>query len=238
MPTRVQPEEIAGAVAEALKEPGRFTGMCLTGGSVIAGSEKFDSEVDYYIEVLQAIGKLFKQRKFPSQLIGTAFSARQLRRLYDETGLMSYTADIEVLNERVFNWMCPGKAKWVGYQEWKRRLVAAVGIFGRGRTNTAVLAGVELAKPHGFATEDEALQGTLKEAEDLARQGVSTVSIVWSPRPGTGLGDQKNSASLDYYVRLVKGLHGLRLKYALPVEFDDFRNCGNHADSDLSRLMA
>ena len=55
---------------------------------------------------------------------------------------MSYTADIEVLNEALFNRHCPGKAEWIGYREWKRRLAGAVGIFGRGRVNTGLVAGV------------------------------------------------------------------------------------------------
>ncbi|MGE5611054.1 MAG: radical SAM protein [Bacillota bacterium] len=236
IPPRLDPEKVGQAVGEALTEPGRFTGICLTGGSILAGEETFDDEVDYYIKVLQAIGKNFRTAKFTSQLIATAFSEKQLRRLYDQTGLMSYTADIEVFNEAIFNWICPGKAKWVGYQEWKRRLVRAVDVFGRGRVNTGIVGGVELAKPHGFSDEEEALESTLAEAEDLARHGVSVVFIVWSPRPDSALGVQKN-ASLEYYVRLAWGLHQLRVKYGIPVEFDDYRNCGNHPDTDLLRLL-
>ena len=45
---------------------------------------------------------------------------------------------------------CPGKQKAVGYREWKRRLIAAVDIFGKGYVNTGIVGGVELAKPYGF----------------------------------------------------------------------------------------
>ena len=83
---------------------------------MIKGDELFDLEVDFYIELLQAIGELFKTKKFPSQLIASAFNEKQLARLYAETGLTSYTSDLEVLNEDLFNWICPGKAKHVGYQ--------------------------------------------------------------------------------------------------------------------------
>lgn len=235
VPARLDPEDVAQAIGEALKEPGRFTGITLTGGSIIAGAEAFDDEVEYYIKVLQAIGRNFRTERFNSQLISTAFTRKQLQRLHDETGLSSFTADIEVLDEGMFNWLCPGKAKWIGYQEWKRRLVHAAGVFGRGMVNTGIVAGVELAEPHGFTNEDEALQATLEEAEDLAQHGVSTVYIVWSPRPNSALGVQEN-ASLEYFVRLTQGLHGLRVKYGLPIEHDDFRNCGNHPDSDLSRV--
>jgi biotin synthase-related radical SAM superfamily protein len=236
IPAKLEPAEVAAVVGEALKEPGRFSAVFLTSGSIISGRTPFDDEVDYYIAILREVGKHFRTQKYPSQLIGTAFSEQQLERLYNETGLMSYTADIEVLNEELFNRLCPGKAEWIGYQEWKRRLVRAVDIFGPGRVNTGLVAGIELAKPFGFQNEDEALARVLEEAEELASQGVSTVFIVWSPRPGTPLGNQQN-ASLEYYVRLAEGLHNLRRKYRLPIAFDDYRHCGNHPDTDLSRLL-
>lgn len=236
IPTRLEPKDVSETIRAALREPGRFTGICLTAGTDFRGRELFDSEVDHYVEILQAVGENFRTRRFPSQLIGTAFNERQLERLHAETGLSSYTTDVEVLDERVFGWVCPGKAEKVGYREWKRRLVAAVGIFGRGNVGTGLVGGVELAKPHGFASEREALAATLEQAEELASQGVTTVYIVWVPRPGSPFRDQRN-ASLDYYLELAKGLHGLRVKYGLSVDFDDYRRCGNHPDSDLSRLL-
>jgi len=236
IPARLSPHDVAETIAEAVKEPGRFTGICLTAGTDTRGEELFDREVEHYIEILQAVGEVFTTQKFPSQLIGTAFNERQLRRLHEATGLLSYTTDLEVLNERLFGWICPGKAEKVGYQGWKDRLIRAVEIFGRGRVGTGLVGGVELARPEGFADEDEALEATLAEAEDLARNGVTTVYIVWVPRPGSVFAGQQN-ASLDYYVRLALGLHRLRVAYGLRVDFDDYRRCGNHPDTDLSRLL-
>lgn len=237
IPVTLDPVEVAEVVAEALREPARFSALFLTAGSNVGGAAPFDDEVETYVRVLREIGKLFRTKKFPSQLMATAFTEAQLQRIHDETGVMSYTADIEVLDEALFSHHCPGKAEWVGYEEWKRRLVRAVDVFGPGRVNTGIVAGIELAPPYGFATEDEALSRILDEAEDLARQGVSTVYIVWSPRPGSVLGKQRNPASLDYYIRLAKGLHALRVEYRLPIMFDDYRHCGNHPDTDLSRLL-
>ena len=236
IPTRLRPKDVQETLREALKEPGRFTNICLTAGSDTRGAQPFDQEVDFYIELIQAVGEVFRTKRFPSQLIATAFTEDQLARLYEQTGLTSYTADIEVLDERVFNWVCPGKAEWIGYQEWKRRLIRAVDIFGRGNVGNGLVGGVELAKPYGFKTEDEALRATLTEAEELASHGVTTVYIVWVPRPQSEFKDQKN-ASLEYYVRLAQGLHDLRVKYGLKVDFDDYRRCGNHPDSDLARLL-
>lgn len=236
IPARLDPLEVGQVIKEALKQPGRFSSICLTAGSDTRGREPFDEEVDYYIKILKAIGENFTTKKFPSQLISTAFNEKQLIKLYEETGLTSYTADIEVLNEKLFNWICPGKAEWIGYKEWKNRLIKAVDIFGRGNVNTGIVSGVELAKPYGFTTEEEALKSTLEEAEYLASYGVSTVYVVWIPRPQSYFHDQKN-ASLEYYVQMARGLNALRKKYKLKIDFDDYRRCGNHPDGDLSRLL-
>jgi hypothetical protein len=236
IPARLHPLDVEETLREALKEPGRFANLYLTAGSDPHGKAPFDREVDHYIEILEAVGRVFAPKKFPCQLMSSAFSEQQLTRLYEQTGISSYVADTEVLNERLFNWICPGKAEWVGYREWKRRLIAAVDLFGRGRVGTGIVGGVEMAQPFGFSSEDDAIRSTLEQAEELASHGVTTVFIVWTPRPGSRFHDQK-IPSLEYYVRLAWGLHRLRVRYGLGVDFDDYRRCGNHPDSDLARLL-
>lgn len=105
------PDEILEVLQEAFKQKGRFTNVMITSGSILSGEELLEDELNYHIELLQKIGTLFKEKRFPSQLIGTAYNKKQLERLYEETGLMSYTTDIEVLNESAFNHLCPGKEK-------------------------------------------------------------------------------------------------------------------------------
>ncbi|GBU23711.1 hypothetical protein R83H12_00328 [Fibrobacteria bacterium R8-3-H12] len=234
MPTRLKPQDVSETVKEALKEPGRFTAVFLTSGSDFRGEEPLDAELELYIETLKAVGENFKTKKFPSQILCTAMSKKQLKRLYDETGITSITMDIEVLNEKLFSIICPGKAKLIGYKEWKRRLIDAVEIFGPSRVSTGIVSGVELVPPSGFSSEDDALEAVLSEADELAAQGVSTVNMVWVPRAGSPYGNEKN-ASLEYYVRLASGLQAIRRKYNLEIDFDDYRRCGNHPDSDLAR---
>lgn len=232
---KLDPQDAYETVREALKQKGRYTSVHLTGGSNTGGQEVFDSEVEWYIEILQAIGANFKTRRFPSQLIASAFNEKQLAKIYENTGVATYTTDLEVLNEEKFNWICPGKAEWVGYQEWKRRLIAAVDIFGKGNVNTGTVGGVELAKPHGFKSEAEALPRILDEVADLARQGVGAVYIVWGIAPNSIFHNQK-APSLDYFVRLAKGYHEIHQEYGLTIDNDTYRNCGNHPDTDLDRV--
>jgi hypothetical protein len=231
---RLSPSDITETVIEAIKQPGRFSNILLTGGSIIKGDKPFDGEVENYIEVLGAVGKAFGGKRFPSQLIATAMDAEQLARIYDNTGIMSYTADLEVLNEEKFAWVCPDKSELVGYKEWKRRLFDTVQIFGKGYVNSGIVGGVELAEPYGFKSEEEALKATLEEAETLAEGGVAVVFCVWNTLPGSVFQKQQ-IPSLDYYIQLAKGLQNLRVKYGLNIDMDNYKRCGNHPDSDLSR---
>jgi hypothetical protein len=227
-------DDVIEAVGEALKQPGRFRMIQLCSGSLIGGDELLDKEVNCYIEMLQRIGNYFTGKKVMTQIVATAFNERQLRRLYNETILSSYTADIEVLNEALFNWVCPGKAKYIGYQEWKNRLYKAAEIFGPNTVDTGIVSGVELAEPEGFHSEDEALEKCLAEAEDLARHGVGVAQTVFHVEPGSRFAKQK-TATLDYLIAFTKGLDDLRRLYHLEYYYDDYRTCGNHPNTDLFR---
>ncbi|WP_039656883.1 radical SAM protein [Clostridium tyrobutyricum] len=235
-PARLDPQDVYETVKEALKEPGRLESVFLTAGSILSGDEIFDDEVNLYIDILQAIGENFKTKRFPSQMISSAFNEKQLQKIYENTGIMSFTSDIEVLDEEKFKWICPGKDKLIGYKEWKRRIIAAVDIFGRGNVNSGIVGGVELAKPYGFKDEDEALRVILEEAEKFAEKGVSIVQCVWTPYPGSVFQNQENP-SLEYYVKLSKSLDDIRRKYGLNIDMDNYRRCGNHPDTDLSRVI-
>lgn len=231
----LDPEDAYETVKEALKEPGRFSQIYLTAGTDYGGPKPFDNEVGRYIEVLQAIGRNFKSRRFPSQLMAPAYSKAQLRRLHDETGLVSYCPDIEVLDERLFKWICPGKEKWFGRDYWVRGALDAVDIFGWGNVYSNIVAGVETAQPHGFKTIDEALKSNLEGCEFFARHGVQVLAVVWKPWKSSAFRGQKQPP-LEYYVRLIKGFHDIKRAYGLTPDSDDYKHCGNHGDSDLARL--
>lgn len=233
---RHDPQLIAETVKEALKQKGRFSAILLTGGSVLSGKEVLDDEVDGYIELLQLIGENFEQgKRFPSQLIATAFNEKQLERLYNKTGLMTYTADLEILNEEKFNWICEGKAKHVGFQEWKRRLYVAVDIFGRGNVNSGCVLGCELAQPNGFVTEDEAYSAVVETATELAEHGVGLGANVWRAASNSILQNQK-TPTLDYFIKTYKAFDELHHKYQLGKYIDDYRRCGMHPGNDLVRI--
>jgi hypothetical protein len=232
---RVHLGDLRETARELVKEQGRFVGVILTGGSIISGSEPFEDELNGYIDALKVLGEVFETRKFPSQVNSSAFTRKQLERLYNETGITGYTTDLEVFHEEIYKWICPGKAANIPYGEWKRRLFDAVEIFGKGQVNTGIVSGVELAEPNGFKSEDEALRVDLEEAEDLASHGVGLKHDVWNVVPGSIFWN-RTTPSLDYYVRLTKGFYDIMRKYDIPSHMDSYRKCGMHPNVNHDRI--
>ena len=228
-------QDVTETVAEALKQKGRYASFHMTSGSTLSGCEIFEDEVELYIKTLQAAGKAIHSDKFPTKLVASGFSKRQLTRLRDETGMTGYVTDLEVLNKELFSWICPGKSRLVGYEEWKHRLYDAIDVFGKGQVHCGIVGGVENAQPNGFADEDEALKVVLAEADEIASHGVSFSECVWNTLPKSYFAKQ-NTPTLDYFVRLALGLSGIRKKYGLSVYIDDYRRCGNHPNTDLARI--
>ena len=149
--------------------------------------------------------------------------------------MTGYVTDLEVLDKNLFSWICPGKARIIGYDEWKHRLYEAVEVFGRGQVHCGLVGGVENAKPNGFTDEDDALKTILAEADEIASHGVSFSECIWNTLP-TSMFANQNTPTLDYFVRLALGLADIRKKYGLGVYIDDYRRCGNHPNTDLARI--
>ncbi|MCL1931101.1 MAG: hypothetical protein FWF55_04740 [Treponema sp.] len=228
-------EDISDAVDAAISQAGRYCMILLCSGSQLGGNELLDDEVEQYIKLLQLFEKIFNGNRIMTQLISPAYNERQLRRLRNETFLAGYTADIEILNEEIFNWVCQGKAKHIGYKNWRDRLFKAVEIFGPNSVNTGIVSGAELAQPNGFKTEEQALESYLAESEYFISHGVGIAQTVFQPAPGSYFKDQK-VPSLDYLISYAEGLDALQRKYRLEAYFDDYRTCGNHPNTDLARI--
>lgn len=226
--------DICETVEEALKEPGRFSEIYLSGGTDFSGDPPFSNEIDRYIRIFSAISSMFS-RRFSSQLMAPAYKKADLERIYRETLIDSYCPNIEIWDKRLFQILCPGKEKWIGHDEWVKRTLEAVEVFGKGKVFTQVVAGAELAAPHGFSSVEEALESNFEACDFYAKNGVIYLSTIWRPHRAARLGFQP-MPPLEYYIRLSKGLHEIRRQYGLYTTNDNYKHCGNHPDSELERL--
>ncbi len=248
--TLVNLEDIYETVNEALEEEGGFTSIHLIAGSDprggssreikslndISRDKPYENEVNEYIRVLKTLQRCFGREKIPAQAIASAFPREQLRRLAD-AGLSAYRSNIEVWDEKLFQWICPGKAKYFGRQYWIDSILSAVEIFGRGNVSTQLVAGAELAEPYGFKTIEEALESDLEGVEFFAGYGVyTTFCILWVDRGSVFYREKQKLPPLEYYVRLAKGINEIRKKYKLSASYSGYRGDGFHLDMDLARL--
>ena len=218
-------------VKEALKETGRWKIFHLSSGSDPGGETPYDNEVNRVINIIQAIGKNFKST-FPVRLVSSAFSQEQQIRLAETGASIGYEPHIEVWDENLFKWICPGKAKWSGRDYWINSALKAVDIFGEGHVCTQVVGGVEMAQPYGFKTIDDALKSTFEGAEYFSRHGVTISSTIWDSGKGSVFFTQKQKPpGIEYYLRLTQGLHDIRKNYGIKLDWNE-----HHADTRLDRL--
>ncbi len=136
---------------------------------------------------------------------------------YRDYGVKIYHPNYEVWDARLFRIICPGKERYVGREEWHRRILDATEVFGPRFVIPNFVAGVEMARPFGFRTVDEAIASTVEGLDWFMSRGVTPRFTTWCPEPATPLGrDNPEGAPLEYHVRLLEayrealGRHGLR----------------------------
>jgi hypothetical protein len=185
----------------------------LTGGSVTSTVDGL-READFYGRYAQAIEERFPGR-WIGKVVAQALPKAEAQRFKDH-GITIYHPNYEVWDKRLFTIISPGKERYVGREEWHRRIFDAAEIFGARHVIPNFVAGVELAKPFGFETIDEAIASTVEGLDYFMSRGITPRFTTWCPEPTTPLGrDNPDGAPLEYHVRLLGayrdalGRHGL-----------------------------
>jgi len=173
----------------------------LTGGSVTSSVDGLE-EADFYGRYAQAIEERFPGR-WIGKVVAQALPKAEVER-YKAYGISIYHPNYEVWDKRLFSIICPGKERYVGRDEWHRRILDAADVFGPRHVIPNFVAGIELARPFGFGTIDRALASTVEGLDYFMSHGVTPRFTTWCPEPTTPLGrDNPNGAPLEYHVRLL-----------------------------------
>jgi hypothetical protein len=138
-----------------------------------------------------------------------------VQRLWD-AGVQIYHPNFEIWDKRLFETYCPGKARYIGREEWIRRILDAATVFGPDRVIPNFVAGVEMAPPVGFSSIDEAISSTAEGLDFFMSHGVAPRFTTWCPEPLSVLGNGQQGAPLEYHVRLLQVYRDTRAKYRLP----------------------
>jgi hypothetical protein len=173
----------------------------LTGGSVTSMVDGL-AEADFYGRYARAIEERFPGR-WIGKVVAQALPKADVQR-YKDYGITIYHPNYEVWDKRLFSIICPGKERYVGREEWHRRIFDATDVFGARNVIPNFVGGVEMARPFGFATIDEAIASTTEGLDHFMSRGITPRFTTWCPEPTTPLGrDNPDGAPLEYHVRLL-----------------------------------
>lgn len=209
-------------VAEAIVAEQRAThgpdagvSFVISGGTITSTLHGQDEDTFYgaYVEALKAGDP---RRHIALQ---TNAKSRDALSRYRALGLNQHHADMEVWDRRLFEWLVPGKARRVGWDAWVRSLVESAEIFGPGETSPLFVAGIELARPHGFDTVEEAVASTTEGMAYLMSRGVLVRFQHWRREYGSSLFREAHQppVPLDYYALLERNRYALWKQHALPL---------------------
>ncbi len=179
-------------VLEALEIIDRYdtqkasTAYTLTGGAItskVAGRD----EADFYGHYAKAI-----EERFPGRWIGKGRGRRRCPRRTCSgsrtTACRSTHPNFEVWDRRLFELYCPGDGRYVGRDEWHRRILDSAEVFGARNVIPNFVAGVEMAEPFGFTSVDEAIASTTEGLRFFMSHGITPRFTTWCPEPTTPLG--------------------------------------------------
>ncbi len=207
------PEEILEAleiIAETDHDARAYT---VTGGS-ITSKLRGQTEADYYERYPLAIEKKFP-RRWISKLVVQALPLDDVKRFKD-AGVQIYHPNYEIWDDRLFGIICAGKNRYVGREEWHRRIVDAAAVFGPDYVIPNFVAGIEMSQPHGFTDVEAAIASTAAGLEFFMSQGIKPRFTTWCPEPLSVLGKANpQGAPLEYHVRLLETYHAILRKYKL-----------------------
>ena len=99
----------------------------LTGGSVTSTVDGL-AEADFYGRYAQAIEERFPNR-WIGKVVAQALPKADVQR-YKDYGITIYHPNYEVWDKRLFALISPGKERYVGREEWHRRIFDAADVFG------------------------------------------------------------------------------------------------------------
>ena len=214
--TGVKPiEDVLEALAliDRYDTTGTSKAYTLTGGSVTSSVDGL-GEAEFYGRYAQAIEERFPGR-WLGKVVAQALPKADVQRFKDY-GITIYHPNYEVWDKRLFSLISPGKERYVGREEWHRRIFDAADVFGARYVIPNFVAGVEMAKPFGFATVDEAIASTTEGLDYFMSRGITPRFTTWCPEPTTPLGrDNPEGAPLEYHVRLLEAYRAALSRHGL-----------------------
>ena len=232
-------KEILATVLEAQVFTERLPGeslsyhhnILISGGTILTEVNGLPEE-EFYLQYVEAVRERIGNR-WPIS-VATAPKPKEVAKKMRERGVTAHDVNLEVWDKRLFEIICPGKARQVGWEEWVRLMIEEVDVFGEGNVSPAFVKGVEMCQPYGFKTVEEAVKSTTEGYEYLMSHGVIPRPVTWYVEPGSALNDNI-PPPLELLVRLDLAWYETWKKYELPpLRRFDIMGPGRDTDSGHS----
>jgi len=186
----------------------------VNGGTIVEGGHlrNMSDDVYYqrYVEALRA--RMGGRTRITLQ--SSPHPVAVERRL-KEAGATGRSSNFEVWDRRLFKIICAGKDRFIGRDEWIRRLINQVDVYGVGNVNPGFVPGVEMAQPWGFKTVEEAVASTTAGMDFLMAHGVVLRPIHWCVEALSALAGQPEPP-VDYFIQIDRNYWEIYQKYSLP----------------------
>ncbi len=182
-------------------------------------------EVDYYIDVAEAIREATGLEDFNgTACVGAPLDFSAFDK-YKEAGYRTIATNLEVWNEDLFKWICPGKNEYCGGRKnWLDALDYEIDVFGKFKVRSTFVSGLE--------TKESLLEGI----EHLVSKGVIALPSQWNVNVGSAL-EGHRTPSEDWHWDVFERTVSIYRKYGLTWdEFSDATAEANTVAHDLFRL--
>ena len=206
---RIDPDIIAEVVKTAFFVDHQYAWLYLSGGTIL-GKYQGQTELEFFCTRIEAIRDKL-QVLIPTTIQIAPYEDEGWKRLH-ATGVNAVQPNIEVWGKELFEWICPGKNKYVGWDNWIKRSIRGVDFWGRGRIQPNFVLGLEMAKPHGFDKVSDAVKHTAAGWDFLMENGVLPRFNLWIQESGSAFADQPEPP-LEYFIEIQKAYTELRWKH-------------------------
>lgn len=209
-------EEVGREISrEVLAREGHQAGVSflITGGTITKTLRGME-ENEFYAQYLRAL-----KYGGPRRHVGLQTNAKtkeETKWLHAE-GMDEHNANMEVWDRRLFEWINPGKQRRIGYDEWIKRMIESVDVLGEFNVRPNFVGGVEMAKPHGFATISEAVASTTKGMDFMMGHGIDPRFNQWRREPQTNLVKEHVQPPIptEFYIRVMSNRYDIWRKYGM-----------------------
>lgn len=171
-------------------------------------------EGERFLELARAV-QAANDTRIPVALGSGALPDAMLERFHRERLVDAVCFNLEVWSEDLFAAVCPGKNRYVGYRRWIGALETAVGLWGRGRVYSAMVAGIELEPEYAMEWE-AAAELVVQGVEDLCGRGIIPVYSLYWPVGGKERSDYE-SRLRSYFEHLALNYRAIRQRQGLEI---------------------